>query len=329
MTFFVTGGSGFVGSAVVHALCARGERVRVLVRPKSDVRNLEDLDIEVVEGDITDTDSLREGMKGCSGVFHVAALYRLWVANPEVFYDTNVTGTVNVLTQAVQAGVERIVYTSSVATLKAETGEVTDEQTPVGLEDMVGHYKRSKFLAEQEVRHLVEEKHFPVVIVNPSAPVGPRDRKPTPTGRLLLDAAKGHMPVFVDTGLNIVHVDDVAQGHLLAFEKGQIGERYILGGENVSLKDLLLRIADLTGQNIPRFQIPPQIVFPLAFLSEAWARLFSIDNPFITVDGVRMSLKKMYFSSRKAEQHLGYTHKPLDHALQDAINWYRKHDYIH
>ena len=328
MTIFVTGGSGFVGSAIVRALLSQGERVRVLVRPKSDIRNLENLDIDFVKGDITDKNSLREGMKDCFGVFHVAALYRLWIPQPEVFYRTNVTGTVNVLTQAVHSGVERIVYTSSVATLKAGTGEITDEQTPVSLEDMVGHYKRSKFLAEQEVRHLVDDQQFPVVIVNPSTPVGPRDNKPTPTGRLLLDAAKGKMPVCVDTGLNIVHVDDVAQGHILAFKHGRIGERYILGGENIALKELLLRITALTGQRAPRFLFPPQIFLPLALLSEAWARLFSIENPFITVDGVRMSLKKMYFSSHKAEQHLGYVHRPLDQALHDAITWYRDHGYL-
>jgi dihydroflavonol-4-reductase len=230
---------------------------------------------------------------------------------------------------ALASGVERVVYTSSVATLGLNRdGSPANEETPVSIHDMVGHYKRSKFLAEEEVRRLVREKGLPAVIVNPSTPIGPRDIKPTPTGRIIVDAASGRMPVYVDTGLNLVHVDDVASGHLLAFERGTLGERYILGGENLTLKEILFKIAELTWRNPPRIQLPHNLILPLACLSEAWARLTNSGEPRVTLDGVRMSKKRMFFSSSKAQEKLGYRVRPVMDALQDALSWFKEHGYL-
>jgi len=325
MPTLVTGATGFVGSAVVRLLLDFGERVRVLTRPASDRSNLAGLDVEVVEGDLCDRESLERAVAGCQALYHVAADYRLWVPEPEQIYRTNVDGTVQLLLAAADAGVRRIVYTSSVATLGVfSDGRRADEETPVGLEDMIGHYKRSKFMAEEAVRRLVEEHALPVVIVNPSTPVGPRDIKPTPTGRMILDAAAGRMPAFVDTGLNIVHVDDVAEGHLRAFQRGRVGERYILGGDNLTLEEILRRVCTLAGQRPPTLALPRQVLLPVAYVAETMARLFKTGEPPLTVDRVRMSMKKMYFSSAKAERELGYRWRPADEAFRDSVDWFRE-----
>ncbi len=263
MNTLITGASGFVGSAVLRQLIAAGHTVRALVRPNSDRRNLIGLSVEIVTGDLTDRRSLDRALTGCSFLFHVAAIYRLWVPHPEEIYKTNVTGTHDIMLAAANAGIKRIVYTSSVATLGLPSdGSPADESTPASLKDMVGHYKRSKFLAEAEVKRLADEEGLPVVIVNPSTPVGPRDLKPTPTGRLILDAALGRMPAYVDTGLNFVHVDDVAIGHLLAFDHGKIGDRYILGAQNMTLKEILTELAMLTGRRPPKIRLPHNLVLP-------------------------------------------------------------------
>ena len=324
MTTLVTGATGFVGSAVVRALLGRERSVRVLVRPSSERANIAGLPVEVVEGDLREPASLARALAGARALYHVAADYRLWARHPEEIYRSNVEGTRDLIRAALDAGVERIVYTSSVATLGLRPdGEPADEATPVTLEEITGHYKRSKFLAEAEVRRLVAEERAPVVIVNPSAPVGPRDIKPTPTGRLVLEAAGGKMPAYVETGLNLVHVDDVAEGHLLAFESGTIGERYILGGENLALIEILRRIASLVGRRPPRLRLPHALVIPIAHVAEAIARLGG-GEPFVAVDGVRLARKRMYFTAAKAERTLGYRSRPVDEALADAVAWYRE-----
>ena len=329
MTSLVTGATGFVGSAVVRALLEAGEVPRVLVRPTSDRRNLEGLGVDLAEGDLRDPGSLARACRGCQALFHVAADYRLWVPRPEEIYAANVDGTRALMEAAGAAGVARIVYTSSVATLGLNRDRSpADEATPAGLADMIGHYKRSKFLAEEAVRAMVREAGLPAVIVNPSTPLGPRDIKPTPTGRLIVEAARGRIPAFVDTGLNVVHVADVAAGHLLAFERGQIGERYILGGENLALAEILGTIARLCGRPRPRLRLPHGLVLPLAHAVEAWARLTRGAEPFLTVDGLRMSRKWMFFSSAKAEAELGYESRPAEAALADAVAWFREAGYL-
>jgi dihydroflavonol-4-reductase len=328
MTTLVTGASGFVGSSIVRALIRRNESVRVLVRPTSDRRNVSDLGVEVVTGDLRDPSSLVRALEGCRVLYHVAADYRLWVPQPEEIYRINVDGTMSLMRAAVAAGVERIVYTSSVATLGInEDRDPADETTPVSLGDMIGHYKRSKFLAEEQVRNLVNDLDAPVVIVNPSAPIGPRDIKPTPTGRMVLDAAAGRMPAYVDTGLNVVHVDDVAEGHLLACERGTVGERYILGGHNMTLREILIAIADLSSRRAPSLRLPHDVILPIAHLAELAARLTG-KEPFLTVDGVKLAKKHMFFTSRKAERELGYQARPANIAFQDAIAWFHEQGYL-
>jgi dihydroflavonol-4-reductase len=329
MKTLITGASGFVGSAVLRQLIIAGHSVRALVRTKSDRRNLVGLDVEIVTGDLTDRGSLDRALVGCSTLFHVAADYRLWVPHPQEIYETNVTGTRNIMLAAANAGVTRIVYTSSVATLGlTPDGSPADEDSPVSLEDMIGHYKRSKFLAEAEVKRLADEEGLPVVIVNPSTPVGPRDVKPTPTGRMIVDAASGRMPAYVDTGLNLVHVDDVAIGHLLAFERGKIGERYVLGGQNMTLKEILCELAAITGQRPPRICLPHRLVLPIAYVTEACARLTRGKEPRITLVGVRLAKKKMFFSTDKAKRVLGSHPRPVKEALAEAVDWFRENGYI-
>ncbi len=328
MTTLVTGGTGFVGSAVVRRLLAEGEAVRVLTRPNADRRNLEGLEIEVVTGDLLDPASLHAALVGCSALFHVAADYRLWVPDPDQLYRTNVEATKTLMRAAAEAGITRIVYTSSVAVLAtAQQGRPSDETTPVDIDDMIGHYKRSKYLAEEAVRAMVEEEGLPAVIVNPSMPVGPRDIKPTPTGRMIVEAASGRMPAFVETGLNTVHVDDVAEGHLLAFQRGTVGERYVLGGHNVSLGEILAVIAQMQGRRPPRVRLPHGMITPIAHAAEALARV-SGREPFVTVDGVRMARKTMFYSSEKAERELGYRPRPVEDALRDALRWFAEHGYL-
>jgi len=305
-----------------------GYEVRVLVRKTSDRKNLQGLSLDTVVGDLRDAGSLRDALSGCSALFHVAADYRLWARDPEALYASNVDGSVNVMQAAADAGVQRIVYTSSVATLGLNAdGSPADEETPVALDHMIGDYKRSKFLAEKAVTQLVADAQLPVVIVNPSTPIGPRDVKPTPTGRLILDAAAGRIPAFVNTGLNVAHVDDVARGHLQAFEQGTIGERYILGGENMSLEEILRSVAAISGRKPPKLRLPHGVVMPVAYAAEAWARVFG-GEPLATVDGVKMSRKRMYFSCEKAERELGYSHRPADEAIRDAVEWFRQNGYL-
>ena len=325
----ITGASGFVGSAVLRKLIERGHEVRALVRPSSERRNLEGLPVHIVEGDLMAPETLKPAVEGCKGVFHVAADYRLWAPDPSGMFAANVDGTRAIMAAALEVGVERIVYTSSVATLGLlPGGQPADEDTPVLFEDMIGPYKQSKFLAEAEVRALAETGKLPVVIVNPSTPIGPRDIKPTPTGRMIVEAASGRMPAYVDTGLNVVHVDDVAEGHLLAFEKGKVGERYILGGENMSLNEILGTIAGITGGKAPRWRIPHGLVLPVAYGAEAWTRLTGGREPFVTVDGLRMARKKMFFSHGKASRALGYAPRPAMDALADACRWFRDQGYL-
>ena len=322
MKALVTGATGFVGAAVARRLLEDHWQVRVLARRGSDRRNLKNLDVEVIEGDLTDVDSLRDAALGCEGMFHVAADYRLGARNPAQLYRANVEGTRNVLSAAHRSGVQRIIYTSSVATIGIPAdGTPGDEQTANSLDNMIGHYKRSKYLAEEVVREAAREG-ISVIIVSPSTPVGPGDVKPTPTGQLVLDAAAGRMPAYVDTGLNIVHVDDVASGHMLAYERGKAGERYILGGQDMSLREILGVIARLTGRMPPRVRLPYGVVLPIAYVAEGFARL-SGRSGRITLEGVRMSRKKMFFSSAKAVRELGYQWRPPVQAFEDAIRWFR------
>lgn len=323
----VTGATGFVGSAVIRALLARGHETRALARPGSDRRNLAGLNIEIAEGSLEDGNSLGNAVKGCDALFHVAADYRLWVRDPEAMMQANVGGTRTLMRAALEAGISRVVYTSSVATLGHDKdSSPVDEDKPSTLDDMVGPYKRSKFLAEAEVRRMIAEEKLPAVIVNPSTPVGPRDIKPTPTGRMIVEAASGRMPAYIDTGLNIVDVEDVAEGHLLAWEKGRIGERYILGGDNLSLADILSEIASLTGRPAPKVRLPRIPLYPLALFAEGWGRL-SGREPMLTFDALRMARWRMWFSSAKAERELGYRYRPAAEALERAVRWFRESGY--
>jgi dihydroflavonol-4-reductase len=322
----VSGANGFVGSAVVRALLRHRYSVRALARPSSDTANLAGLDVEIVRGDLLDPRSLERALEGCGGLFHVAADYRLWARDPREIRRCNVRGTHNILLAAQRCGIRRIVHTSSVATLGLHhDGTPSDEDTPVRLDDMIGAYKRSKFLSEALVRRC-SRAGADIVIVNPAAPVGPRDRKPTPTGRMILDAARGRMPAFVDTGLCVVHVDDVAEGHVLAYEHGQRGRRYVLGGENLSLQSILAIVAELTGRRAPWLKLPHAAILPVAWAAEAWARMTGI-TPNVTVDGVKLSWHRMYFSSRRAETELGWHARPAREALADAIQWFRANGY--
>jgi len=322
----VSGANGFVGSAVVRALLRHGYAVRSLARPSSDIANLDGLDIDIVRGDLLDPASLERALAGCEGLFHVAADYRLWARDPRAIRMANVRGTHNILIAAARCGVKRIVHTSSVATLGLHgDGTPADEETPARYADMIGEYKRSKYLAEKMARRHARVGQD-IVIVNPAAPVGPRDRKPTPTGRMVLDAARGKMPAYVDTGLCVVHVDDVAEGHVLAYERGACGRRYVLGGENLSLRAILQLVAGLTGRQGPWLRLPHTAAMPVAYAAEAWARI-SGRTPTITVDGVNLARHHMYFSSHRAEAELGYRARPAREALADAIQWFRDNGY--
>ena len=329
MKSLVTGATGFVGSAVARLLLQRGHAVRVLTRPGNDRRNLQGLDVEIAEGDLNDRKSLDRAAKGCDALFHVAADYRLWAPRPQEMIDTNVQGSRNIVLAAAEAGVKRMVYTSSVAVLaKLPDGRPADEDTPVTVKDMIGAYKTSKFLAEEEVRRIIAEHKLDCVIVNPSTPIGPRDIKPTPTGRVVVMAASGKMPAFVDTGLNVAHVDDVAEGHLLAFDKGRAGERYILGGENLTLREILVIIAGVVGRKPAKIALPHDLILPFAHIAEFWANRVSGKEPFTTVDGLNQSRKKMFFKHDKAARELGYKARPASEALSDAVAWFKANKYV-
>jgi dihydroflavonol-4-reductase len=325
---FVTGASGFVGSAVTRLLVSRGLAVRALARATSPRGNLENLPVEIVEGDMRDPADMRRAINGARYVFHVAADYRLWARDPEEIVRNNVEGTRAVMEAARDAGVERIVYTSSVATLKPGTLEdPADEARRLTEAQAIGAYKRSKVAAERVVERMIEDEALPAVIVNPSTPIGPRDIKPTPTGRIIVEAASGRMPAYLDTGLNLAHVDDVAEGHLFALEKGRIGESYILGGENVNFRDMLLAIAELAGRRPPRYRLWRAPLFPLALAAEMGARLTG-KEPFLTRDALRMAGHHMFFTSARAERELGYRSRPYRVALEDAIAWYRSTGFL-
>jgi dihydroflavonol-4-reductase len=327
MKTLITGANGFVGSAVLRHLLEDGHEVRALVRPGSNRTNLENLPVEIVDGDLIDSSSLKKAVSCCDYLFHVAADYRLWIPDPDLMYQTNVAGKRHLMQHAAEAGVKKIVYTSSVATLGINPDRSpANETTSVSLANMIGHYKRSKYLAEEEVHKLVATHKLPATIVNPSTPIGPRDIKPTPTGRIIVDCLSGRIPAYVDTGLNIAHVDDVARGHLLALEKGEIGERYILGGEDMSLKSILELICEIGHRKPPRISIPHNLILPIAKLIEIWAGFTGLE-PLTTVDGIRMAKKHMFFSSAKAVEKLGYESRPAREAIEDAINWFLDNNY--
>ena len=323
MTTLVTGANGFVGAALCRALCDAGHSVRAFVRPESDTSNLAQLQVELAYGDLRDKASLERAMTGCRFLYHVAADYRLWIPDPEKMYAINVDGSRNAVLAAMAAGVERIVYTSSVAVIKPDAnGGVSDENTPTIESDMIGHYKRSKFLAEVAVQQLVTDRSAPVVIVNPSTPIGPGDVRPTPTGRIVLDALSGRMPAYVHTGLNLVHVDDVAAGHIMACNSGVIGRRYILGGEDISLREFLEQIAKLGGHRPPVMAIPHAIAMLYARISEIGSTL-SKKEPAATVDAVRMARHSMYYSSTRAKSELNYHPRPVSESVAAAVDWFQ------
>ncbi len=325
---FLTGATGFVGSAVAGKLAAEGFEVRALGRPGSPRAHLDGLGVEFVEGDMRDAESVRRGMAGARYVFHVAADYRLWARDRSEIVTNNVEGTRIIMTEARRAGVERVVYTSSVATLGwPRDGAPGTEDIPLTEQQGIGAYKRSKIAAERLVEAMIADDGLPAVIVNPSTPIGPRDVKPTPTGRIIVEAASGRIPGFVDTGLNLVHVDDVADGHLAALRRGAIGQRYILGGQDVFLADMLADIANLVGRRPPRWRIPRAAVVPMAYVAEGIAR-FTGREPLMTLDGLRMSEHHMFFSAAKAERELGFRARPYREALADAIKWFAQAGYI-
>ena len=317
----VTGVSGFVGSAVALKLAASGAHVRGLVRASSARTNLADFPGELVEGDARDPVAMAKAMAGVRHLYHVAADYRIWARDPEEIVRNNRASTAAVMEAALAAGVERIVYTSSVATLLPHHGRPSDETRPATPEQAVGAYKRSKVVAERLVEWMVREQGLPAVIVNPSTPIGPRDARPTPTGRIIVEAASGRMPAFVESGLNLVHVDDVADGHIAAMARGRIGERYVLGGQDVALREMLASVAGIVGRKPPTVRIPRAPLFPLAWVNEQVA-LVTGKDPFLTLDSLRMAAHDMYYSSAKAEAELGYRARPYREALAEAIAWF-------
>jgi dihydroflavonol-4-reductase len=324
----VTGASGFIGSAVAHSLIETGFSARALVRSKSPRAHLAGLDLDFCEGDLRDRKSLERALAGTRYVFHVAADYRLWARDPSEIFAANVEGTRNLMEEAMRAGVERIVYTSSVATLGLRAdGTAADESVPLTEAQGIGAYKRSKIAAERLVEAMVAARGLPAVIVNPSTPIGPRDVRPTPTGRIIVEAAKGRIPAFVDTGLNLVHVDDVASGHLAALRQGKVGERYILGGQNVLFSQMLADIAGLIGRRPPSVRLPWQALVPVAFAAEAVAHLTGRE-PFATLNGVYMARHRMFFASTKAECALGYSARPYMQGIEDALRWFRENGYL-
>lgn len=327
MKALVTGATGFVGAAVARAVAASGADVRVLVRQDSDLGNLEGLKVEQARGDLRDRESLRRALTGCRQLYHVAAHYALWAKDPSIFYDINVTGTRTLLEAARDAGIERIVYTSTIGAIGLpEGGGLGTEQTPVSLAQMAGDYKRSKYLAEQEVFTLVKAG-LPVVIVNPSAPVGERDIKPTPTGQMIVDFMKGRMPAYIETGMNLIDVDDVAVGHVRAMERGRIGERYILGNRNLMLREIFELLSRLTGVPAPTIKLPRLAILPLAYMNKWIADYVTHKPPRIPLEGVKMAKYRMHYDCSKAVRELGLPQPPIEIALEKAVRWFRTEGY--
>jgi dihydroflavonol-4-reductase len=326
MTTLVTGAAGFLGSHVTRQLVARGDTVRVLMRPSSNNRAISDLSLEYVTGDLRDAASLERAMSGMKRVFHVAADYRLWAKHPQEIYDSNVAGTKNLLAAAKSAGIEQLVYTSTVATIAVDRPELPNESTDASLEEMIGHYKRSKWMAEQEV--LQEARAgFPAIVAMPTTPVGPWDWKPTPTGKIILDFLNGKMPGYVETGLNFVGVEECAAGHLLVSERGKIGERYLLGAENLTLKGLLDVLARITGLRAPGMKIPHGVALGVAYVESAFSRLVG-KEPQIPVEGVRIAQHKMFVDCSRAQRELGFQPGPVAAALERAVRWYQANGYV-
>jgi dihydroflavonol-4-reductase len=328
MKVFITGATGFVGSHVARTLAAQGAELRLLVRSTSRLDNIADLRAETATGDLRDPESLKKAMAGCEFVFHVAADYRLWVRDPEQMYRSNVEGTRAIIRAAQESGVRRVIYTSSVATMGfTREGHIAGEDSPVSIKEMVGHYKRSKFMAEQ-IALEAGISGANVVVVNPTTPIGEYDIKPTPTGRIVVDFLKRKFPAYVDTGLNLADVKEVARGHLLAMEKAQPGQRYILGGENLTLKQILDKLSVLTGLPAPTMQVPHIVAMGFAVFDQFFTGTILGKEPRATIDAVKMGRKKMFASSAKAEQELGYKVLPVENALRRAVDWFQEHGYV-
>ncbi len=326
MKAFVTGATGFIGASLVRELLRDGASVKVLVRPEADRSNLAGLDLQICTGDLRDPASLARGVAGCDTLFHAAADYRLWTREPAAMYESNVTGTRNILQAALESGVQRVVYTSSVGTLgNPGDGRPGTETTPVNLADMVGDYKKSKFLAEREAESFLA-MGLPLVIVNPSTPVGPLDIKPTPTGKIIVDFLNGKMPAYLDTGLNIIDVTDCARGHILAAREGRVGEKYILGNENLTLRQIFQMLAEITGLPAPRVRLPYGPILLAAYLNEGLSRLTG-KEPLIPLAGVQMAKKFMFFDASKGVRELGLPQRPAREALARAVAWFRANGY--
>jgi dihydroflavonol-4-reductase len=326
-TAFVTGAAGFIGGHLARLLLEQGWQVRALKREGSFNPFLKDMDVDWRTGDLRYAHVVHKAMAGCEVVFHVAADYRLWAANPREIYENNVQGTVSVLQAALYNGVERVVYTSSVGALGlTPDGTPADEKTPVCLEDMVGHYKRSKFLAERKAEQF-QKRGLPLIVVHPSTPVGPADHKPTPTGKIIVDFLNRQMPAYLDTGLNLIHVEDVAWAHLLALQKGKEGERYIIGNQNLTLKEIFQLLEEISGIPAPRFRLPYIPILLLAYGNEAFSR-FTRKEPLIPLEGVKMARKRMFFKSDKAVRELGIPQTPIERALEEAVVWFQENGYV-
>ncbi len=326
MTTLVTGAAGFLGSHVTRQLVARGESVRVLMRSSSNNRAISDLSLEYATGDLRDAASLERAMNGVKRVFHVAADYRLWARNPREIYDSNVGGTRNLLVAARRAGIEQLVYTSTVATIAVDRPELPNESTEAKIEEMIGHYKRSKWMAEQEVLKAAKEG-LPVLVAMPTTPVGPWDWKPTPTGKIILDFLNGKMPGYVETGLNFVGVEECAAGHLLVSERGKVGERYLLGAENLTLKGLLDVLSGITGLRAPSMKIPHRVALVVAYVESAFSRLIG-KEPQIPVEGVRIAQHTMFVDCTRAQRELGFQPGSVAAALERAVRWYQMNGYV-